>query len=46
MVDVATAPDRKSKPKRAMYALGAAVLAGLLLSVRAVVIGLRARRPL
>lgn len=46
VVDVATAPDRKSKPKRAMYALGAAVLAGLLLSVRAVVIGLRARRPL
>ena len=45
VVDVATAPDRKSKPKRAMYALGAAVLAGLLLSVRAVVIGLRARRP-
>lgn len=46
VVDVATAPDRKSKPKRAMYALGAAVLTGLLLSVRAVVIGLRARRPL
>ncbi|NZD57326.1 lipopolysaccharide biosynthesis protein [Sphaerotilus montanus] len=45
VVDVATAPDRKSKPKRAMYALGAAVLAGMLLSVWAVVTGLRARRP-
>lgn len=45
VVDVATAPDRKSKPKRAMYALGAAVLAGMLLSVWAVVTGLRVRRP-
>lgn len=45
VVDVATAPDRKSKPKRAMYALGPAVLAGMLLSVWAVVTGLRARHP-
>ncbi|MFM2342817.1 MAG: hypothetical protein RLZZ592_2470 [Pseudomonadota bacterium] len=44
VVDVATAPDRKSKPKRGAIAAGAAVLAGLLLSVRAIVVGLRARR--
>jgi len=45
VVDVATAPDRKSKPKRGMIAAGVAVLAGLLLAVRAIVIGLRVRHP-
>lgn len=44
VVDVATAPDRKSKPKRGAIAASAAVLAGVLLSARALVIGLRTRR--
>lgn len=44
VVDVATAPDRKTKPKRGLIALGVAALAGVLLSLRAVVVALRSRQ--
>lgn len=44
VVDVATAPDRKAKPKRGLIALGVAVLAGVLLTLRAVVVALRSRQ--
>lgn len=44
VVDVATAPDRKTKPKRGLIALGVAVLAGVLLTLRAVVVALRSRQ--
>jgi uncharacterized protein involved in exopolysaccharide biosynthesis len=46
VVDVAQAPERKSKPQRALLALGAALLVGFVLAVRAVLGGLRQRaRP-
>ncbi|MEY4907302.1 MAG: hypothetical protein RL260_1020 [Pseudomonadota bacterium] len=39
VVDVAQAPERKSKPQRALLALGAALLVGFVLAVRAVLGG-------
>jgi uncharacterized protein involved in exopolysaccharide biosynthesis len=41
VVDVATPPEKKSKPKRAMISLGVAVLFGFLLTLRAVIVGQR-----
>jgi uncharacterized protein involved in exopolysaccharide biosynthesis len=43
VVDVAQVPEKKSKPQRALLALGAAVLAGFVLAVRAVLVGIRQR---
>lgn len=43
VVDVAQAPEKKSKPQRALLALGAAFLAGFVLAVRAVLVGIRQR---
>ncbi|WP_338415646.1 Wzz/FepE/Etk N-terminal domain-containing protein [uncultured Sphaerotilus sp.] len=43
VVDVATAPEKRHKPKRSLIALAAGVLAGLILSVRAVALGLPPR---
>jgi uncharacterized protein involved in exopolysaccharide biosynthesis len=43
VVDVATAPEKKSKPQRALLALGAAFLAGFVLAVRAVLVGIHQR---
>lgn len=44
VVDVATAPDRKSKPQRSAIAVGCALLVGLALSARAIVVGSRMRQ--
>lgn len=46
VVDVAQVPEKKSKPQRAILALGAAALAGFLLVVRALLVGLRERSSL
>lgn len=43
VVDVATAPEKRHKPKRALIALAAGVLVGMLLSARAVALGLPPR---
>jgi uncharacterized protein involved in exopolysaccharide biosynthesis len=43
VVDVAQVPEKKSKPQRALLALGAALLAGFGLVVRAVLVGIRQR---
>ena len=44
VVDVATAPDRKSKPQRSAIAVGCALLVGLALSARAIIVGSRMRQ--
>jgi uncharacterized protein involved in exopolysaccharide biosynthesis len=41
VVDIATLPEKKSKPKRGMIALGIAAFFGLFLTIRAVVVGQR-----
>lgn len=41
VVDVATAPDKKSKPKRGMFAAGFGLLGGLIFVVRAVILGIK-----
>lgn len=46
VVDVATPPEKKSKPKRGLIALVCGVLAGLILVAWAVVLGIRADRAL
>lgn len=46
VVDVATAPEKKSKPQRALLALGAALLGGFFLSVFSVLNGLKVGRSL
>jgi uncharacterized protein involved in exopolysaccharide biosynthesis len=44
VLDPATAPERKSKPKRAIIAASSAVIAGILLSAFFVITGLHRRR--
>ena len=46
VVDVAQAPEKKSKPQRALLALGAALLGGFLFSVLSVLSGFKDRRSL
>ncbi|WP_310460603.1 Wzz/FepE/Etk N-terminal domain-containing protein [Sphaerotilus sp.] len=41
VVDVATTPDKKSKPKRGMFAVGFALLGGLIFVARAVILGIK-----
>ncbi len=46
VVDVAQAPEKKSKPQRALLALGAALFGGFLFSVLSVLRGFKDRRSL